>query len=241
MTNELVRKNLETSLQLGSLSEVVKDAETIMLLIDTSSSMDERVRTSNRRAIDHLADVVREINPRAAGIPMIAFGGPYDAQCRFVDAVPEPDGGTPLHIAIPMAKEYGANRVVVISDGCPDLSEQCIIEAKAFGGRIDVVYIGTAGDAGDFFLRHLAELTGGTCGVSDVSKTKELVGTVIALLEGEVEAPKAPIQGAGFTTVEADEPDDDDDVDDSDSDEAEADFENDDDDEDEDDEEDDED
>jgi hypothetical protein len=192
MTNELVRKNLETSLQLGSLSEVVKDAETIMLLIDTSSSMDERVRTSNRRAIDHLADVVREINPRAAGIPMIAFGGPYDAQCRFVDAVPEPDGGTPLHIAIPMAKEYGANRVVVISDGCPDLSEQCLAEARTFGGRIDVVYIGTPGDAGEFFLRQLAELTGGTCGAHDITNTKALSGKVMLLLEGEV-APASKI------------------------------------------------
>lgn len=203
MSNELVRKNLETSLQFNSLSDLAKASETIMLLIDTSSSM-------CGSPIEDLRKVVNEINPRAAGIPMIAFGGPYDAQCRFVDTVPEPDGGTPLHIAIPMAKEYGANRVVIISDGSPDLSEQCIIEAQSFGGRIDVVYIGTPGDAGDFFLRRLAELTGGTCGTGDITKTKEIAGKIIGLLEGEVEAPKAPIQGPGFTTVESeDEPDDD--------------------------------
>lgn len=221
--NELVRKNLETSLELGTLDALVKATETIMLLIDTSSSM-------HGTPIQDLTKVVNEINPRAQGIPMIAFGGEYDAQVRFVDTVPEPAGGTPLHLAIPMAKEYGANRVVIISDGCPDLSGQCIIEAKNFGGRIDVVYIGSPCDAGDMFLRRLAELTGGTCGAHDVSKTKELAGKIVLLLNGEVETPKTVIQGPGFTTVDEDdviEPEEDDD-DDSDSDEAENEFEEDD-------------
>ncbi len=224
MTQDLVRKNLETSLSLGSLSSLVKASETIMLLLDTSGSM-------SGNPVEKLRDVVRDINPRAAGIPMIAFGGPYDAQCRFVDVVPDPDGGTSLHLAIPMAKEYGANRVVVISDGCPDLSEQCIIEAKAFGGRIDVVYIGQAGDGGEFFLNELARLTGGTCGTHDINKTKELSGKVMLLLEGDNTNPsKVIIAGADgdatISDIDAPVQDEDDDEDDSDSDDAENEFEN---------------
>jgi hypothetical protein len=223
MSNELVRRNLETSLSLGSLSSLVKASETVMLLIDTSGSM-------SGSPVEKLREVVRNINPKAAGIPMIAFGGPYDAQCRFVDLVPDPDGGTPLHMAIPMAKEYGANRVVVISDGCPDLSEQCIIEAKAFGGKIDVVYIGAAGDAGSFFLDQLAQLTGGSRLEGDINKTKELSGQVMLLLEGDNANPSSKViiaDADGDATIsDIDAPDSDDDVDDSDSDDAENEFEN---------------
>jgi hypothetical protein len=120
---------------------------------------------------------------------------------RFVDVVPEPDGGTPLHAAIPMAKTYGATRVVVISDGMPDLAEQCMIEARSFGGRIDVVYVGAPGYGGEDFLKRLAEATGGTCGVGDLKNVKMLSKGIIGLLAGDVD-DKAPIQGPGFTTVE---------------------------------------
>jgi hypothetical protein len=230
-TNNSLARRMESSLE-ASLTDLAKAAEVIMLLVDTSGSM-------SGSPVENLRKVVEEINPRAAGIPMIAFGGPYDAQVRFVDSVPEPDGGTPLHIAIPMAKEYGANRVVVISDGCPDLREQCIIEAQNFGGRIDVVYIGHTGDAGEFFLRQLAELTGGTCGAHDIGRTKELAGTVMGVLEGDVD-PNAKViiagdDGAQVSDIDA--PDDDDEPEEDDDEEEDDDDSDDDDDEDEDDEE----
>lgn len=194
-----------TNTKLSASDAFLRDSETVMLLIDTSGSM-------GGQPIEDLRKVVAEINPKGAGIPMIAFGGPYDAQVRFVDAVPDPDGGTPLHIAIPMAKEYGANRVVVISDGCPDLREESLEQARQFGGKIDVVYIGAANSMGDLFMRELARLTGGSCGVADVRKTKEIAGKVIGLLMGEVD-PTAKViiageEGALVSDIDAPNPDD---------------------------------
>lgn len=226
MSNELVR--LEQSLQLGSLSSVLKSQENVMLLIDTSGSMASRISNTNqKRRIDALREVVANI--KAEGhVPMIAFGGPYDAQVRFVDNVPEPDGGTPLHVAIPFAKEYGATRLVVVSDGMPDLPEECRIQATAFAGQIDVVFIGEDGETGSFFLDELAQATGGTRMQGDLSDIKKLTSAVIGFLEGAVEE-KTIIQGEGFAVVEPEEEDDeeDDDADDDEEDDDEDDEEND--------------
>lgn len=214
MSTDLIRR-MEESLQAKSLTDLVNQDDNVMLLIDTSSSMDTKLRGTSKRYIDALREAVTTIKG-AGHVPMIAFGGPYDAQVRFVDAVPEPDGGTPLHVAIPFAKEYGATRVVVISDGAPDLPEQCMIEAQNFGGQIDVVYVGDAGDMGSVFLDKLAQITGGKRFEGSLSDPKQLAGTVIGLLMGEVEKA-APIQGAGFTSVDPDdvnEPDEDEDSDD---------------------------
>jgi Mg-chelatase subunit ChlD len=209
--NSLVRSNLELGLELGSLKALVRaTAEVVMLLIDTSGSMSTPVQ-HGKRAIDALREVVKEI--KAAGqVPMIAFGGPYDAQVRFVDEVPEPDGGTPLHLAIPFAKQYGATRLVVVSDGMPDLREQSMMEASAFGGQIDVMFVGNTDEdawaGGSNFLKELAAATGGQLLTGDFRNVKELTAGVIGLLEGPKDE-KAPIQGAGFTTVETDEDEED--------------------------------
>ena len=213
MSNELVRRNLESSLSL-SMKDMMKFSETVMLLIDTSGSMDEHVVVSGKRRIEALRETVTDIQ-RTAHVPMIAFGGPYDAQVRFVDVVPGADGGTPLHIAIPFAKQYGATRVVVVSDGAPDLPDQCMLEATAFAGQIDVVFIGDEGDMGSVFLDALAKATGGRRFQGDLGNTKKLAGEVVLLLEGEVAPTRAPIQGPGFTSEETEpiEPDEFDDMD----------------------------
>lgn len=199
----LVRRQLEESLT-NTVEELLNGDDVVMLLIDCSSSMDTKMKNRKTR-IDGLKEVVAGIKAQGH-VPMIAFGGPFDAQVRFVDGVPEPDGGTPLHLAIPFAKEYGATRLVVISDGEPDLREQCLIEARNFNGRIDVAFVGDPGDGGEYFPGELATLTGGTSFTGDLTDPKKLTSGVIGLLEGEVEPVKAPIQGPGFTTVE--DPDD---------------------------------
>lgn len=192
----LVRQ-AERSLEVG-LDGLVRDEENVMFLIDTSGSM-------WGEPIENLRKVVRDVNPRGNGIPMIAFGGPYDAEVRFVDVVPDPAGGTPLDVAIPYAKEYGATRLVVVSDGVPNLPDQAMEAARDFGGKIDVVYIGGAGDYGSQFLEELAKLTGGKRTEGDISDPKAIAGKVMLALEGEVEPEHVPLQGAGFATVEVDE------------------------------------
>lgn len=204
MSNELVRKNLETGLALGSLEELVRANEVVMWLIDTSGSM-------SGWPIEQLRKVVSTVN-EVDRVPMIAFGGPYDAQVRFVDVIPEPDGGTPLHDAIKLAKSYGATRLVVISDGVPDLRDESMLQARQFGGRIDVAYIGPAGGPGEAFLDQLAAATGGKRITGNLNDTKLLANTVIGLLAGGVEE-RAPLQGPGFTS-EASSLDSEEDVDD---------------------------
>jgi hypothetical protein len=220
MSNEaLIRKQLEDSLDLTNLDDALRADEVVMLLIDTSGSMNEPVdynAVPRVKRIDALRQVVAEIKS-AGHVPMIAFGGPYDCQVRFVDAVPDPDGGTPLHAAIPMAKTYGANRLVVISDGQPDLPGECEEQARTFGGKIDVVFVGSAG-VGEEFLATIAKLSGGTYGVGNLKDIKQLSRGIIGLLAGDVDET-APIQGPGFTTVEAvdgDEADEDEDFEDED-------------------------
>ena len=203
MNNELIRTQLETGLAFNSLKSLVKaTTEVVMLLVDCSGSMESRMQNGKSR-IEGLRDSYRDI-VATGHVPTIAFGGPYDAQVRFVDRIPDPDGGTPLHLAIPFAKTYGATRLVVISDGCPDLPDQCRIAAKDFNGQIDVVFVGEPGEAGSFFLDELAKLTGGKRFEGDLSTTKMITGMVIGLLDGECEPAHAPIQGPGFTAAASD-------------------------------------
>jgi hypothetical protein len=116
---------------------------------------------------------------------MIAFGG-ADAYCGqgayVTTGVPRPTGGTPLHDAIDLARKQECGRVVVISDGQPDSQRLALDSAKAFGGRIDVVYVGDPGDLGEEFLRKLAESTGGTEFHGDLSEPKQLGGRIAGLL-----------------------------------------------------------
>ncbi len=215
--SELMRKNLELGLELGSLKSLVKaTAESVMLLLDTSGSMESRMG-NGRTKIDALRDVVRDTRDQGR-VPMIAFGGPADQQTRFVDDVPNPDGSTPLHDAIALAKTYGATRLVVISDGIPDHQPSALDQARAFGGQIDVVFVGD-GDTGGYdtmgmaFMDELAKLTGGKRFEGNLSDTKKLTGQVIGLLEGEVEPTRGPIAGPGFTADDAEVGTEDDDFD----------------------------
>jgi len=211
--NSLVRRQLESSLEATSLGDLARELEVVMLLLDTSGSM-------AGKPVIALRETVRGI--KAEGhVPMIAFGGPYDAQVRFVDEVPDPDGGTPLHLAIPFAKQYGATRLVVVSDGMPDLLDQSLEEAKAFGGKIDIVFVGDTNDGGLTFLQELARVTGGTQFSGSLKDPKQLTGMIVGLLEGPKEPERAPLQGAGFAVVtpepdDVDDADDDDDTDDAD-------------------------
>lgn len=218
--NKLVRSSLESSLAVSSLKSLARQAEVVMLLVDTSSSMYSNIDPHDytpgaKTSIKALREVVAEI--RAGGpVPTIAFGG--TPAVRFVDDVPEPAGGTPLHLAIPFAKSYGANRLVIVSDGAPDLAGQTLEEATLFGGRIDVVYAGPS--SGHYaedckaLLRKIAEATGGQVLQGNFGDVKQLTSAVIGLLEGHKEPERGPIVGPGFSVAEVEPTEEDDDEED---------------------------
>lgn len=213
--NSLVRQQFESSLD-SDLRSAVRDAETVMLLVDTSSSMSGPVdprEYTGRRCIDALRDAVKDLKRGGMQVPMIAFGGPWEAPVRFVDDPPEPYGGTPLHTAIAYAKEYGATRLVVVSDGMPDLKDESLTQARLFGGRIDVVFVGSD-KTGETFLKALAAATGGELLTGSLADQKQIGKAILGFLEGPKEPERAPLQGAGFAVVDSDdEPEDEEDDD----------------------------
>lgn len=177
----LLKKSLEKSLRVTSLSDLVrvKTGEEVTLLLDVSGSMGDHLRNGKTR-IEGLREVVQGIQSKRP-VKMIAFGG-SDGGAYDVTSIPFAAGGTPLHSAIDLAKLKGVPRVIVISDGIPDSPSASIASAKAFGGQIDVVYVGDPGERGEEFLKSLAESTGGTEFHGDLSEPKSLTGKIMGLL-----------------------------------------------------------
>lgn len=178
---DLVRSSLDKSLRAKTLSDLVRvrGGEEVYLLIDVSGSMDDDMKNGKSK-INALREVVADIKQRRP-VKMIAFGG-SDGGAYQVQSIPDAAGGTPLHLAIDLAKRLNVSRCIVISDGWPDNTQAALDSAKAFGGQIDVVYVGNPDDQGERFLKLLAEQTGGTEFHGDLSQMKELVGQIMGLL-----------------------------------------------------------
>lgn len=181
MANELVKK-LEKSLAVGSLADLVRvrQSESIWLALDTSGSMGDYIRGGKRR-IEGLRQTVHNIQAEKR-MPMLQFGNGHEPSVITNESIPDPSGGTPMHLAIDLAKAQRAGRVIIISDGMPDSQSMTMEAAGRFGGRIDVVFVGNPGEPGERFLRELAESTGGESFTGDLSEPKRLSQAVIGLL-----------------------------------------------------------
>jgi Mg-chelatase subunit ChlD len=211
--NKSLLRTAEKSLQIKSLKDLVRarTSENSVLCIDVSYSMTATMRNGKTR-IQGLREVVAGMRTKRADVQMIAFGlnsnrslhdptglepNMGSKQVDFVTEVPDAQGGTPMAEAIDLARTSGFGRAVVISDGGPNDQHAALEAARQFGGRIDVIYVGDAGDPGSRFLDELAKITGGQRFEGDLSEVKELTGAVVGLLNGE--------------SLEEDDDDDDDD------------------------------
>jgi hypothetical protein len=179
MSESLVRtatESLTKSLGKSSLDDFLKASRRSMMLVDVSSSMNEHIRSGGTKiaACREVCDTLRESNP----VPVAAFGGVVE----LVDRVPNPSGGTPLHRGIEFAQGLGADHLVVITDGEPDSESAALAAARAFGGVIDVFYIGNGDDSGSRFAAELAKLTGGSVNLTDLAEPKQLAGRIVGLL-----------------------------------------------------------
>lgn len=175
---------LERSLELKSLDALVaaSSQDDSFLLMDCSGSMNEGLRNGKTRLQglrEVVADIRKEFEPQ-----MIAFSGQWaEGSCFVVGDVPQTaGGGTPLSEAIVFAKENGAKRLVVVSDGIPNDPQGTLETARRFGGRIDVVFVGNPGESGSAFLDQLASLTGGSRFEGDLSDTRKLSARIAGLL-----------------------------------------------------------
>jgi hypothetical protein len=194
--NDRLTRKLGGSLEKGGLDALVdarKKEQESFLLLDYSSSMDETTGGhAGRRKIDALRDIAKELKDEMPNCPQVGFGGyvgvnPFGSasmdNIRFIDEVPEPDGGTPLGEGIRFCRENGAKHIVLVSDGAPNDQQLAMQEAALFKGPIDVFYVGPDHDRdGQAFMRRLAESTKGSISVTTLRDPKQLAAKVMGLL-----------------------------------------------------------
>ncbi len=171
-------QRLQTSLTKGSLADLVQSRRRSLMLVDISGSMNDMTKTYERK-IDALRTTVKAIT-ETHPVPVAAF----DTTTALLegDQIPEPRGGTRVAQALNFAARQGANHVVMVTDGQPHDQYEALDAGRAFGGPVDVFYIGGHGDRGLSFAQELARVTGGTCNVTDLTAPKELSGKITLLL-----------------------------------------------------------
>jgi len=129
----------------------------LAILADVSGSMAEPCGA--RRKIDVLREALDLVVGDFRGT-LIAFSNfPREV---LVTGLPDPGGGTALHLAIGKAAKIGARRLLAISDGRPDDEVSALRAADSYGGPIDVIYCGDDADkVGIEFMARLARRSGG--------------------------------------------------------------------------------
>lgn len=175
----------------GSLLDKVKarrrNRKSFMLL-DYSGSMGDPLDgkwsiTSFTRKADALQAIVKGLNDQGINLPMVGFGGfATHGGIKFVTAVPEPEGMTPLAEGIEFCTREHAEHLIVISDGEPDDKRAALKAGEDFGGPIDVFYVGPDGGPGAAFLALLCNTTGGQYAPADLAETKQLETKIRGLL-----------------------------------------------------------
>ena len=188
-----------TALVPGSLSAVAKRegqslAETFLgvdavMLVDVSASMEQRdSRDGMSRYQVALAELGKIQRSMPGRLGIVAFST-HPIFCPG-GAPPMLAGYTDLAKALNFVKvaDVAGMRFIVISDGepasrSPDPADSALKAARCFKGKIDCVYVGPPGGAGEQFLRQLAANSGGA--FARDYQVKELAGIVTLLLENK--------------------------------------------------------
>lgn len=112
-----------------------KQPEKICLLLDVSGSMADPAEPGVRK-IDALRRIVQSLQAPS----IFAFS----RVCKRVtrETIPEPGGGTALHVAFARIKSHGVSRAVLVTDGLPDDEDAALREAQ--GLALDIFYVGPA-------------------------------------------------------------------------------------------------
>jgi hypothetical protein len=144
-----------------------------LILVDVSGSMSEPVGAGSNspRKITVLQRALhRALHLKIPSPPLIAFASIATEVSHFSD-LPEPAGGTAMHLALEMAIGHKPRHTLVISDGHPDDPEAALSVAARLSGIIDVIYIGPDNDAEAIaFMRALARAGAGRVVVHDLRR-----------------------------------------------------------------------
>jgi hypothetical protein len=128
-----------------------------VLLLDVSSSMDDPAGPTKRK-IEMLREAVADVLPAMAGCRVIAFS--TSARDITGGYIPDPNGGTAMHLGLAMAESLKPRQTLVVSDGQPDSEDSALKVADRMTGVIDVIFCGPDGDTQAIsFLQKLARTT----------------------------------------------------------------------------------
>jgi hypothetical protein len=156
------------------------------ILADTSGSMAFPV-TGDKRRIDVLRTILATILPSLPGTSVAGFNDTV-FPLELGQALPEPSGGTALHLALQHVLPMHPEHVVVVSDGEPNDPAAAITAARALQCRISTYYCGEEGNrAATSFLRTLALCSRhgvGRAMLGDLRKPEQLAGELRLLLAG---------------------------------------------------------
>jgi Mg-chelatase subunit ChlD len=146
----------------ASIAEAFVGAD-IVVIVDTSGSMQARDSRGGRSRYNVACDELRSLQEHNAGkIAVLSFSG-YTVFCpngkpQFLG------GGTDMAGALKFAKiaDVSGMRFVLISDGHPDDEQKALATARAYTNRIDTIFVGREDDSrARAFLLRLAQATGG--------------------------------------------------------------------------------
>ena len=157
---------------------------TTVILLDTSSSMAMPVMGGQRR-IDLLDNILK--NVVTPSVHLLAFSN-YVTALEPGQQLPEPSGGTDMHLALDYAARLSPRRVIVISDGEPADAKATIASARALNCIISTFHCGDETNRSAIaFLKQLALCSRGGVGrplLADLRKPEKLTSELRLLLTG---------------------------------------------------------
>ena len=178
----------------GSLSSIatqnhISIAETFVnvdacIIVDISGSMDARDSRDGQSRWQVAGHELVGLQQTMPGkLAVIAFADRAEfVPSGILPQVASLGGGTNLAGALRFAKalDVPGVRFVVISDGQPNSTAQCLDVAKTYMNRIDTIYVGPEGGSGSAFLAQLAQVNGGQNATAD--RAQELASTTLKML-----------------------------------------------------------
>ncbi len=144
----------------------------VVILCDVSGSM-------RGKRIERLRQALQNLWPEIRKARLLAFSDEVKAVAE-PQSLPEPGGGTVMHLALYAAAKLMPAKAILISDGLPEDQERALVAASCVPGVVDVIFVGDADDkqATDFMMK-LARIGGGQSVVRDIGKSAALLAPTL--------------------------------------------------------------
>lgn len=195
---------------IGKGASIAKNVSSIMLVLDTSGSMSERLPKQGITKFDAMKEAASEF-PKAAEegdlIGIVRFPTPYsiagavlvqpltrdkELVIKKIKLMEFPNGGTPMHAGIQIATDElavrgeGSLNMIILTDGCPNVGKDKYYPYKAYEAAKNAARKGIKIYTIGFGLGHLTGAAG-TCtreqAIKTISKIANIGGGKIFLAE----------------------------------------------------------